>query len=136
VAGSESLISSAGGSLLLDTARVSGLAVGLSTALRTWRRPRAVHDPGKVLLDLAVAVALGGDCLADVALVRSQPGLFGAVASDPTVSRLIAELATDVDVAVPALRAARAAARARVWGLHRPVAVGPVRACQRSCVRT
>jgi hypothetical protein len=27
-----------------------------------------VHDPGKVLLDLALAVALGGDCLSDVAV--------------------------------------------------------------------
>ncbi|MBA2323634.1 MAG: transposase, partial [Pseudonocardiales bacterium] len=63
VAGSESLISSAGASLLLDTARVSGLAAGLIAALGPWRRSRAVHDPGKVLLDLAVAVALGGDCL-------------------------------------------------------------------------
>ncbi len=126
VAGGESLISSAGASLLIDTARVSGLAAGLSAALEPWRRARAVHDPGKLVLDLAVAVALGGDCLADLALVRSQPGLFGPVASDPTVSRLIAELADDVDRVVPALRAARAAARERVWALHRPVADGPV----------
>ena len=62
-----------------------------------WRAARAVHDPGKVLLDLAIAVALGGDCLADVAVVRAQPDLFGPVASDPTVSRLIATLAGDVD---------------------------------------
>lgn len=126
VTGSESLISSAGASLLIDTAQVSGLAAGLSAALGPWQRPRAIHDPGKVLLDLAVAVALGGDCLSDLALVRSQPGLFGQVASDPTVSRLITELAADVDVVVPALRAARAAARDRVWTLHRPVADGPV----------
>ena len=36
-----------------------------------------------MVLDLAVAIALGGDCLADVAVVRAQPELFGAVASDP-----------------------------------------------------
>ncbi len=126
MAGGESLISSAGASLLLDTARVSGLMTGLSSALGSWRRPRAVHDPGKVLLDLAVAVALGGDCLADIAVARSQPGLFGPVASDPTVSRLVAELAADVDRVVPALRTARAASRARAWALHRPVADGPV----------
>ena len=50
-----------------------------------WRSQRATHDPGKVLLDLATAVALGGDCAADIAVVRAQPDLFGAVASDPTL---------------------------------------------------
>src|SRR3954447_7343412 len=34
-----------------------------------------------------VAVALGGDCLADLAAVRAQPEGFGPLASDPTVSR-------------------------------------------------
>ena len=58
-------------------------------------RPRAVHDPGKIIADLAVAVALGGDCLADVAVLRAEPGLFGPVASDPVVSRLVAGLAAD-----------------------------------------
>ena len=79
---------------------------------------RARHDPGKVLLDVAIAVALGGDCLADVAAVRAQRDLFGMVASDPTVSRLFAALAADAataDAAVAALRSARAAARERVW---------------------
>lgn len=56
----------------------------ISAALAPWRKPRAVHEPGKVLLDLAPAVALGGDCLADVALLRSEPAVFGLVASDPT----------------------------------------------------
>jgi hypothetical protein len=116
--GGESLISSAGGALLLQTAVVSGLAGGLSRALGPWRADRAVHDPGKVVLDLAVAIALGGDCLADLALVRAQPELFGSVASDPTVSRLIDTLAADpqtTQTAIAAIRAVRAQARARVW---------------------
>jgi hypothetical protein len=119
-------MSSAGASPLVRTAWASGLAAALSSGLRTWRPARAAHDPGKVLLDLAVAVALGGDCLADVALLRAQPQLFGPVASDPTVSRLVAVLAEDVDAAVAAIRAARAFARERVWSRHRPVADGMV----------
>jgi len=51
-----------------------------------WRAPRAVHDPGKIVADLAAAVALGGDCLADIAVLRE---LAGPVASDPVVSRLV-----------------------------------------------
>jgi hypothetical protein len=118
----ESLISSSGGLLLREAARAAGLDRALRAALGPWRAPRAVHDPGKVLLDLATAVALGGDCAADVALVRAQPALFGAVASDPTVSRLISTLADDVEAALPAIRAARARARALVWARRRPLA--------------
>ena len=80
-----------------------------------------MHDPGKVVLDLALAVAMGGDCLADVAVVRAQPELFGLVASDPTVSRLVERLAGDPDEAVAAIRAARALARAQVWAHRAPV---------------
>jgi hypothetical protein len=87
--GGESLVSSAGAAMLLATARVSGLAKGLGDGFAPWRAGRSVHDPGKTVLDLAVAIALGGDCLADIAVVRAQRELFGPVASDPTVSRLI-----------------------------------------------
>ena len=121
VAGSESLISSAGGSLLIQTAAVAGLDRALSARLAPWRAGRARHDPGKIVLDLAVAIALGGDCLADLAVVRAQPELFGPVASDPTVSRLVAALAADAPAALGALRAARAGARERVWGFASPV---------------
>jgi hypothetical protein len=120
----ESLVSSSGGLLLTRVARVSGLERGLSEALAPWRGERAVHDPGKVLFDVATAVALGGDCLSDLAVVRAQPDLFGQVASDPTVSRLIATLAADVDAATAAIRTARAKAREQVWARHRPVAGG------------
>jgi hypothetical protein len=76
-----------------------------------------VHDPGKIVADLAVTLALGGDCLADIAMLRAEPGLFGPVASDPVVSRLVSGLAGDAPRAVKAIRAARAAARERAWAL-------------------
>jgi hypothetical protein len=115
VAGGESLICSAGGVLLVQTARAGGLDRLLGKRLAPWRLPLAIHDPGKIVLDLAIAVALGGDCAADVALVRAQPGVFGLVASDPTVSRLIDRLAEDAQQAIAAIQAARAAARSWVW---------------------
>ncbi len=107
----------AGGVLLTDTIRVSGLGADLSAALERWRKPTAVHDPAKIVLDLALTLALGGDCLADIAVLRAEPGLFGPVASDPTVSRTIDALAADADAALKAIDTARAAARATVWGL-------------------
>lgn len=121
VAGGESLVSSSGASLLVRVAAVTGLGRALEEAMRPWRTARAQHHPGKIMLDLAVAVALGGDCLADLAVVRSQPQLFGSAASDPTVSRLIATLARDVEPALTALRSARARSRARAWSLVSPV---------------
>ena len=102
-------VGQAGGVLLVETIRTSGIDRGLSTALAPWRKPLATHDPGKIVLDLAVALALGGDCLADVNLLRAEPGVFGRVASDPTVSRLIDTLAADADRALAAIEAARAA---------------------------
>ncbi len=112
------IVSQAGALLLLtETARITGLQAGLSAGLSRWRSPRAVHDPGKIVTDLAVAVALGGDCLADAGVLRAEPALFGPVASDPVVSRLVARLAADAPAALTAIRAARALSRRRAWQL-------------------
>jgi hypothetical protein len=125
--GRESLISSGGAAMLLQAAAVGGLADELSRVLSPWRLARSVHDPGKTVLDLVVAIALGGDCLADAAVVRAQSELFGTVASDPTISRLIDTLGDDAAAAITAIRAARVAARAKVWGHRSPVSIsGPV----------
>ena len=72
IAGGKPLVSHAGGVLLVENARRSGLAKELSARCRAWRRPLAMHDPGKIVLDLAVAVALGGDAACDIALLRDQ----------------------------------------------------------------
>ena len=79
------VVSHAGTVLLLRTAEKTGLTTALSTALGQWRKPLASQDPGKILLDLAVALAIGGDCLADIAQLRAHPEVVGHVVSDPTV---------------------------------------------------
>lgn len=121
----ESLISSSGALLIKEAIRVTSLDQALSRALAPWRSARATHDPAKVLLDVATAVALGGDCLADVAAVRAQPEVFGTVASDPTVSRVFTALAADVENAVAAIRGVHAQSRAAVWARRRPLAGTP-----------
>ncbi|MDQ4041364.1 MAG: IS1380 family transposase, partial [Actinomycetota bacterium] len=80
------------------------------------RERRGRHDPGRVIRDLAVMLADGGDCLSDLRAVRDQQPLFGPVASDTTAFRLIDRIASD-PAALEALRAARARARARAWEL-------------------
>ncbi len=118
------IVSHAGAVLLTQTLRVSGLDAGLAAALGRWKTPRAVHDPGKIIADLAVTLALGGDCLADIGALRAEPALFGPVASDPVVSRLVSLLAADAPRALRAVRAARAAARERAWALAGGAAPG------------
>jgi hypothetical protein len=111
------LVSHAGSVLLVRAAQRVGLDAALREALGGWRKPTAVHDPGKVILDLALMLAIGGDCLADVAQLRASPAVFGWVASDATVSRTIAALAADADRVLAAIDTARAAARATAWRL-------------------
>ena len=118
------VVSQAGAVLLVQALRVTGLDRGLHEALGRWRAPRAVHDPGTIIAGLAMAVALGGDCLADIAVLRAQPELSGPVASDPVVSRLVTALAEDAPRAVKAIQAARAAARERAWALAGQAAPG------------
>ncbi len=116
-------VGQAGGVLLTETIAASGLGLAMSAALSGWRKPLAVHDPAKVVVDLALTLALGGDALADIALLRAEPGLYGLVASDATVSRTISALAADAPAALAAIDTARAAGRARAWklaGKHAP----------------
>jgi Transposase DDE domain group 1 len=116
-------IGQAGGVLLTRTVTATGLDRFLSSALAGWRKPLAIHDPGKIITDLALSLALGGDCLADLGLLRAEPGVYGRVASDPTVSRAIAALASDAPAALKAIDTARAGARQRAWelaGQHAP----------------
>lgn len=113
--GGRGVVSQAGVVLLVETVRKSGLDSAISAALAPWRKQRTVHDPGKILLDVALAVALGGDCLADVEVLRAEPGVFGPVASDPTVSRLVDTLALGGKRVLTAIRRARAQVREHVW---------------------
>jgi len=84
-----------------------------------------VNDPTKIVADLAVAVALGGACLADAAVLRAEPALAGPVASDPVISRLISRLAADTPAALTAIGKARAAARGPRPGLAASPPVAP-----------
>ena len=104
--------SHAGSLLLAELADRVELTAGLSAAMIHTRRRRSAHDPGVVLTQLAVMLAAGGDCLADIATLRQQPELFGRVASDPTVWRVLESIHCD---GLRGIATARAAARARAW---------------------
>lgn len=52
-------VGQAGGVILVETLRSSGLDLGLSAGLAPWRKPAAVHDPAKIICDLCVVVGCG-----------------------------------------------------------------------------
>ena len=110
----EGLVSHAGAALLAEAADRVGLTQALSRGLGGMRERRGRHDPGRVVRDLAVMLADGGDCLSDLRAVREQQPLFGPVASDATAFRVIDRVAADPGL-LDALRAARARARENAW---------------------
>jgi hypothetical protein len=106
------VVSHAGSRLLADLADATGLTGAFTDALRRLRPRGTGHDPGRVAVDVAVMLADGGEAIADLALLRDQPGVFGPVASTPTAWRLLADIGP---ATLAALRAARATARETAW---------------------
>lgn len=106
------VVSHAGVGMLRELAYLSGLSAGVTAGLLDTYKGLPVHAPGRVFTDLACAVADGADCVSGIAVLGDRKDLFGPVASMPTTWRLLAK----VDAAhLPGVRAARAAARERVW---------------------
>jgi hypothetical protein len=122
------VVSHAGSRLLADLADATTLTAELGEALAPLRRLRARHDPGRVLVDLAVAVADGAEAICDIAVLGDQQAVFGPVASDTTCWRLLDQLDGRQLAAVDA---ARAAARELAWAQRaetRGAAYPPARA--------
>ena len=106
-------MSHAGLALLRHLADRTGLAGGLSRALAT---PRVlVHDRGRVLADLACAVADGARVISDFRVMADQRELFGLVASVPTAWRMLTEIAGGGTRADKRITAAVHTARRHAW---------------------
>jgi hypothetical protein len=111
------LVSHAGSALVAQVADKLGLTQALSLRLAALKQRRRGHDPGRVIRDLAVMLADGGECVSDLGAVRDQQALFGPVASDSTAFRVVDRIASEPGL-LEALRAAHARARERLWELH------------------
>jgi Transposase DDE domain group 1 len=111
------LVSHAGSMLLAQVADKLGLTQALSLRLAGIKQRRRGHDSGRVIRDLAVMLADGGECVSDLGAVRDQDALFGSVASDSTAFRVIDRVASERGL-LEALRLAHARARERFWELH------------------
>src|SRR2546429_3747759 len=87
---------------------------GLSKALASGRL--LVHDRGRVLADLACAIADGGEAISDFRVIGDQGELFGLVASVPTVWRALSEIAAGGERTLSRIGKAGHAARPRGGG--------------------
>ena len=101
-------MSHAGLALLRQLADRTGLTAGLSRALPS---PLCGHDRGRVVSDLACAIADGARVISDFRVMGDQRKLFGPVASVPTAWRSLKEIAGAGDRAQRRLAAAVAAVR-------------------------
>jgi Transposase DDE domain group 1 len=107
------VVSHVGAALVRMLADRAGLTAALSSVLgRRGRWP--VHDRGRVLVDLAVMIADGGQAIADIDVLRHQREMFGPVASDTTVWRALDEIGA---AGLRRIAQARAKVRARMWKL-------------------
>lgn len=105
-------MSHAGLGMLREMAQDTGLVKALNVALADTYRGPWLHAPGRVLTDVAVAVADGADAISGIAVLGDREGIFGPVASMPTAWRVLDRVDADH---LGAVRAARALARERAW---------------------
>jgi hypothetical protein len=109
------VVSHVGSRLLADMAAAAGLPQVFDEAAGGRRQRCSAHARGRVLTDLAVLLADGGETITELAVLRHQPGLFGKVASTATAWRVLDVVDDDV---LAALKQARARARERAWLLR------------------
>lgn len=111
--GGHGVVSHAGSALTRLIADRTGLTGDLSGAMAR-RGFVPLHDRGRVLADLAVAIADGATTIGEIDTLRHQGELFGPVASDTTAWRTLAGCDS---AALARIARARASARRHVWGL-------------------
>ena len=111
--GGQGVVSHAGLALLRHLGDKTGLSGGLSRALATARI--LVHDRGRVVADLACAIADGARVISDFRVMSDQRELFGLVASVPTAWRTLKEIALSRGRADRRITAAVNAVRRRAW---------------------
>jgi hypothetical protein len=109
----EGVVSHAGLVLLRQLADKTGLSGGLSRALACSRL--LVHDRGRVMADLACAIADGSEVISDFRVLADQKELFGLVASVPTTWRTLSEVAAGGSEALTRISVAVHDARRCVW---------------------
>ena len=90
----DGLVLHAGSALLAQVADKTGLTRAVNETVGEPGLRAGSHQRGRVIRDLAVMLADGGDCLADLRAVGDQAALFGPTASPSTAFRVIDRIAS------------------------------------------
>jgi hypothetical protein len=117
------VVSHVGARLLADLADRTTLSAQLSTVFAARTAPQTAHDPGRVVVDVAVMLADGGQCISDIAALADQAEVFGPVASDSTCWRVLDSIG---DADLDGVAAARAVAREVAWAQRGEVTGQPL----------
>ena len=107
------IVSHAGLGLVRRLSDKTGLTRGLSQALFSGRV--LGHDRGRVLADIACAIADGARAVSDFRVLADQEEAFGQVASVPTAYRTLEEITRGGTRTQKKLAAAISAARRYAW---------------------
>jgi hypothetical protein len=110
--GGKGVVAHVGARLLCELADDLSLTEQLSVAMAPTKQRRRGHDRGKVLVDLAVALADGATTISDLRVLSDQPALFGEVASVPTTWRSLEAIDEEAQARIAM---ARAEARKVAW---------------------
>lgn len=106
------VVSHAGIGMVREVAEGSGLTSALTAALIDSYRGIPIHEPGRVITDLAAAVVDGESSIGGIETLSHREEVFGPVASTPTAWRVLDRV---TEQRLPLMRAARAAAREHAW---------------------
>jgi len=120
------VVSRVGAALLRMLADRTGQTGALSGAVarRDWWPG---HDRGRVLVDLSVMIADGGQAIGDIDLLRHQDALFGAVASPATCWRAVSSATCALrDVAIGEQRCGQST---KIANRHAPPALSSQAPC-------
>ncbi|GAA1134359.1 IS1380 family transposase [Arthrobacter flavus] len=112
---SQSLISHAGTKILTGFIDALDFKDLCEDRLRQFTPPGAVHRPGHLVARLAVMLCAGGEYVSDLDMFRTQPGIFGPVASNATVSRFFDRTAANPEVFAHGFETLTRTLRSRVW---------------------
>lgn len=111
----QSLISHAGLNVLTSFVDSLGFKELCEDRLGQFVPAQARHRPGGILASLAVMLAGGGEHVSDLDILRTSPGLFGAVPSNATVSRFVERTAGNPEAFSYGFGTLMRELRSKVW---------------------
>ena len=127
----QQLISHAGLSVLSGFLNAMDFRALCENRFSQFAPTTASHRPGKILADLTLMLAAGGEQACDVDLLRTNPGLFGPVASEATVSRFMNRIKDMPEAFTHGYQTMSRSLRTKLWA-----AAGPRNPAQRASKRT